>query len=214
MRTGLFFLRRERICAKRSISLSLPTTGSSAPSAAAFVKSYPNLSMAGVSVLAGLPAFAVGADCLKLFDEGPNPLDGGKVSSSSSSSNSTLSLGCAGAFCELKQSYMSLYVTCLSLKIRATILLLCFIMASNTCSTSLSSLLIRRASSTAKRIIVVDFWSSAISVLVFRLSSFLKLSSISCFIPSMSMHSFDFMLVKASLSPSRIMPSMMCSGPI
>ena len=39
MSTGLFFLRRLRICARRSISTSRPTTGSSRPSSAALVMS-------------------------------------------------------------------------------------------------------------------------------------------------------------------------------
>ena len=39
MSTGLFFLRRDRICARRSISLSRPTTGSRRPSRAALVMS-------------------------------------------------------------------------------------------------------------------------------------------------------------------------------
>ncbi len=37
--TGLFFVRRERICTKRKISVSRPITGSSFPSRASFVKS-------------------------------------------------------------------------------------------------------------------------------------------------------------------------------
>ena len=48
--TGLFFLRRQRICATRSISRVRPTTGSSLPSAAIFVRSVPKLSKAGVAV--------------------------------------------------------------------------------------------------------------------------------------------------------------------
>ena len=48
MRMGLFFLRRERICATRSISCSRPTTGSSRCCDAAFVRSVPNLSSTGV----------------------------------------------------------------------------------------------------------------------------------------------------------------------
>ena len=43
---GLFFLRRPRICITRLISSSLPTSGSSFPSRAAFVMSYPNSSSA------------------------------------------------------------------------------------------------------------------------------------------------------------------------
>ena len=39
MRIGLFFLLRQRICARRSISFSRPTTGSSLSSSAALVRS-------------------------------------------------------------------------------------------------------------------------------------------------------------------------------
>ena len=49
MRIGLFFLRRLRIWAIRSISFSRPTTGSSLPSSAAFVRSRPYLFRLGVS---------------------------------------------------------------------------------------------------------------------------------------------------------------------
>ncbi len=49
--TGLFFLRRLRIWARRSISTSRPTTGSRRPSSAARVMSLPNLSSVGVSLL-------------------------------------------------------------------------------------------------------------------------------------------------------------------
>jgi hypothetical protein len=41
---GLFFVRRERICMIRSISVSRPTTGSSLPSAASLVRLRPNWS--------------------------------------------------------------------------------------------------------------------------------------------------------------------------
>ena len=44
MSTGLFFVRRERICMIRSISVSRPTTGSSFDSAASFVRLRPNWS--------------------------------------------------------------------------------------------------------------------------------------------------------------------------
>ena len=44
MSTGLFFVRRERICMIRSISVSRPTTGSSLPSAASLVRLRPNWS--------------------------------------------------------------------------------------------------------------------------------------------------------------------------
>ena len=46
MRTGLFFVRRERTCTTRRISSSRPMTGSSLPSAAACVRSRPNFSSA------------------------------------------------------------------------------------------------------------------------------------------------------------------------
>ncbi len=42
--TGLFFVRRERICITRSISVWRPTTGSSLPSAASLVRLRPNWS--------------------------------------------------------------------------------------------------------------------------------------------------------------------------
>ena len=44
MRTGLFFVRRDRICMTRSISCSRPMTGSSLPSRAACVRLRPNWS--------------------------------------------------------------------------------------------------------------------------------------------------------------------------
>ncbi len=49
MSIGLFFLRRLSICARRSISVSRPITGSRWPSSAARVMSLPNLSSTGVS---------------------------------------------------------------------------------------------------------------------------------------------------------------------
>ena len=55
--TGLFFLRRLRICTTRSISFSRPTIGSSLSSMAALVMSLPNESSTGVSLLfLGVPA--------------------------------------------------------------------------------------------------------------------------------------------------------------
>src|SRR5208283_1091250 len=42
--TGLFLVRRERICMIRSISVSRPTQGSSLPSAASLVRFLPNWS--------------------------------------------------------------------------------------------------------------------------------------------------------------------------
>src|SRR6185295_1778505 len=44
MSTRLFFVRRERICMIRSISVSRPTTGSSLPSEASLVRLRPNWS--------------------------------------------------------------------------------------------------------------------------------------------------------------------------
>ena len=83
MSTGLFFLRRLRIWARRSISTSRPITGSRRPSSAARVMSLPNLSSTGVSL--PLREEAVGLaddeDCCW-----PDPI----VSSSSSSSSSSL----------------------------------------------------------------------------------------------------------------------------
>jgi len=49
IKTGLFFFLRLRICASLSISISLPTIGSSVPSSADFVMSIPKLSSTGVS---------------------------------------------------------------------------------------------------------------------------------------------------------------------
>ena len=51
IKIGLFFLRRVRICATRWISLWRPTIGSNQPCAAACVRSCPNLSRIGVSLL-------------------------------------------------------------------------------------------------------------------------------------------------------------------
>ena len=48
---GLFFFRRHNTSVTRCISLVRPTTGSSLPSNAAFVKSVENLSSTGVPVL-------------------------------------------------------------------------------------------------------------------------------------------------------------------
>ena len=48
IRIGLFFLRRHKISVTRFISFSLPTTGSSLPSAAALVRSVANLSSTGI----------------------------------------------------------------------------------------------------------------------------------------------------------------------
>ena len=105
--TGLFFFLLDRICARRSISVSRPTTGSSLPSLAARVRSKPNLSMAGVSEFPFLVVFDVVA--FPVLDE-EFPLDGGGASSSfsSSSSKSTSALGCSGAVCTVRESYRAL----------------------------------------------------------------------------------------------------------
>ncbi len=83
--TGLFFLRRLSIWARRSISVSRPTTGSSRFSSAAFVMSMPNLSSTGVS----LPRLEAEV-CLESADEGSaGRFDGPKGCSASSSSSSS-----------------------------------------------------------------------------------------------------------------------------
>ena len=48
IKIGLFFLRRDKICATRSISFSRPTIGSNLPFSAIFVRSRPKLSKTGV----------------------------------------------------------------------------------------------------------------------------------------------------------------------
>ena len=64
IRTGLFFVRRERICMTRSISFSRPITGSSLPSLAACVRLRPNWSSTSEDDGAG--SAAVPADCVSL----------------------------------------------------------------------------------------------------------------------------------------------------
>ena len=59
MRTGLFFFLRHNICATLCISFSLPTSGSSFPSAAALVRSVQYLSTVGVEALSGLAVLVV-----------------------------------------------------------------------------------------------------------------------------------------------------------
>mmetsp|Transcript_16072 Transcript_16072/g.22179 ORF Transcript_16072/g.22179 Transcript_16072/m.22179 type:complete len:202 (-) Transcript_16072:686-1291(-) len=51
MRQGLFFVRRPRIWITRSISFDRPTTGSSFPASACFVRSVPYSSRVGVLLL-------------------------------------------------------------------------------------------------------------------------------------------------------------------
>ena len=81
--TGLFFLRRLRICARRSISVSRPTTGSSLSSAAARVMSCPNLSNIGVSDAAPLADLCEPRDGLLLpcgFSPGASAISPSSVS--------------------------------------------------------------------------------------------------------------------------------------
>ena len=85
IRIGLFFLRRVSICARRSISFSRPTTGSSFPSCAACVISVLKLSRTGVL----LPDFAAVA-VLDVLDFPES--DCGSEDDSSSSSSSSLSV--------------------------------------------------------------------------------------------------------------------------
>ena len=59
--TGLFFVRRLRICMVRSISFSRPITGSSLPCRANSVRSRPKLSRAGVFDLPARARFAAAA---------------------------------------------------------------------------------------------------------------------------------------------------------
>ena len=59
--TGLFFVRRLRICIVRSISFSRPMTGSSLPWRASSVRSRPKLSRAGVFDLPARGALAAAA---------------------------------------------------------------------------------------------------------------------------------------------------------
>ena len=51
MRTGLFFVRRDRTWMTRRISSSRPMTGSSLPARASAVRSRPYFSSAGVGAL-------------------------------------------------------------------------------------------------------------------------------------------------------------------
>ena len=85
IRIGLFFLRRLKICARRSISLSLPTTGSNRPSSAAFVISVPKLSNTGVSLDGFFEAVCACCWCSSAL---PLPPERDEDISSSSSSSS------------------------------------------------------------------------------------------------------------------------------
>ena len=88
MSIGLFFLRRLNISLTLCISFSRPTTGSSLPSAAAFVRSVPKLSSTGVLLL-GMFACAVLAFLLL-------PLCRFMMGSSSSSSSAMPMPSCTG----------------------------------------------------------------------------------------------------------------------
>jgi len=87
IRMGLFFLRRLRICANRSISFSRPTIGSRLFSSASRVMSIPKLSSTGVSVL-GFEGFFCPPDAPCFFPKGSSE------SSSSFSGYSDFALGC------------------------------------------------------------------------------------------------------------------------
>ncbi len=91
IRMGLFFLRRLKICARRSISVSRPTMGSRLSSSANRVISVPKLSKTGVSDFDAAPLL------------GPCPLPGfrenGPIDSSSSlSGKSERASGCLNSF--------------------------------------------------------------------------------------------------------------------
>ncbi len=96
--TGLFFLRRLNICARRSISVSRPITGSRRPSSAARVISLPNLSSTGVS-LPRRPAARWEEDGTLCWEEPDEVLsdDEPGISSSSSSSSSPNDVPILGA---------------------------------------------------------------------------------------------------------------------
>ena len=89
MRIGLFFFRLPNISLTRCISFSRPTTGSSLPSAAAFVRSVPKLSSTGVPVLGALA-------CAVLVPS-PLPLCRFIMGSSSSSSLAMPMPSCIGS---------------------------------------------------------------------------------------------------------------------
>ena len=150
IRTGLFFLRRLSICARRSISFSRPTTGSRRPSSAARVMSLPYRSSAGVSPLRlvldlPLPEAARRGDPSSLLDEGGNSSSSSSIISSSSIASSALDW----PFISLSASDSRLYVTSAALNgtmksIDTTSEL--WNTAISRCSTSITSLPARRDS--------------------------------------------------------------------
>ena len=89
IKMGLFFLRRDKIWATRSISFSRPTIGSSLPFSAILVRSRPKLSKTGVLLFSVLfvPEEA------ELDPEDPPEPEEYKRLSSSLSSVSELDLG-------------------------------------------------------------------------------------------------------------------------
>ena len=93
MRMGLFFFRRPRISVTRIISRSRPTTGSSLPSDAAFVRSIPKLSSAGV-LPAGRCVRVAEGDEPDVCDPPPCECSIGSSSISSSSSSGNPSPSC------------------------------------------------------------------------------------------------------------------------
>ena len=88
---GLFFFLRHSICVMRSISLSLPTTGSSSPCSAAFVRSVPKPSRTGVLLFGFLPC----RDVVAL----PASLDLEVYCTSSPSSSSSSTSSCKATSC-------------------------------------------------------------------------------------------------------------------
>ena len=143
MRIGLFFLRRLRIWANRSISLIRPTTGSNLPSSAARVISVPKLSSTGVSLVG---FFWVERVCW-VAPDWLFPVEGWFWISSSSSSSSSLNPSPAWisgwrVSCSIILSYVTLL---LSSKWKAE-LFLTFMIANRICSESASEFLSNFAS--------------------------------------------------------------------
>ena len=75
--TGLFFMRRTRICIIRSISFWRPTTGSSRPSEASFVRLRPNWSSSFDDFFASAAAAAPPARPDPVRRPGPGPAPAG-----------------------------------------------------------------------------------------------------------------------------------------
>ena len=130
MSTGLFFLRRPRIWATRSISLSRPTTGSRRPSEAALLKSMAYLSMVGVgeSTDFGLPLLVAVDDSLLSSFIAPSG------ASSSSSAKLGPATGCFTIYLSLILYSIYSIITKASARIAdCPILLLYFVMLQRLC---------------------------------------------------------------------------------